>query len=170
MEIVLLKDCFNLGKFGDLVKVAPGYARNYLIPKKIAVAATAESKEYIASKKQELAELNANLKAQAQTILDHLMNYNLPAFIRQSADDNKLFGSVTKRDIAAVIAADFPSIAVENILLMNPIKNLGVYRVSILVHPELSKHELKVIIARSEEEAATLALSLANDAESNTLS
>lgn len=160
MQIVLLKDFFNLGKFGDLLEVAPGYARNYLIPQKIAVAATAESKEYIASKKQELAELNATLKAEAQKTLDGLLNYKLPAFIRQSADDNKLFGSVTKRDIAALLSADFPSVKVENILLINPLKSLGIYEVHLLLHPELAKHALKVIIARSDEEAAALNLQI----------
>ena len=160
MQIVLLKDFFHLGKFGDVLEVAPGYARNYLIPQKIAVVATAESKEYIASKKQELVELNATLKAEAQKTLDELVNYRLPAFIRQSADDNKLFGSVTKRDIAALLSADFASIKVENILLINPLKNLGVYAVHLLLHPELARHELKVIIARSEEEAATLNLQI----------
>ncbi len=166
MQIVLLKDFFNLGKFGDLLEVAPGYARNYLIPQKIAVAATAESKEYIASKKQELVELNANLKAEAQKTLDGLAHYKLPAFIRQSADDNKLFGSVTKRDIVALLNADFPSIKVENILLINPLKNLGIYQVHLLLHPELAKHELKIIIARSDEEAAVLNLKVDDNASS----
>jgi large subunit ribosomal protein L9 len=153
MEVILLSD-HSLGEAGKILKVANGFAKNYLIPKRIAIPATQENKDYFVEKKQMIDQNNEELLHRAQELLASMVHYKLPNFIRHASDDNKLFGSVSKRDIASLIAEDFPSITHENILLANPLKTLGVFKVLISVHPKLKAIELIANIARSEQEAA----------------
>jgi len=141
MEVILLSD-HSLGEAGKILKVANGFAKNYLIPKRIAIPATQENKDYFVEKKQIIDQNNEELLHRAQELLASMEHYKLPNFIRHASDDSKLFGSVSKRDIASLIAEDFPSITHENI------------KVLISVHPKLKAIELIANIARSEQEAA----------------
>ena len=146
MDVLLLKKVDNLGLEGDIVSVADGYARNFLIPSKAAMLATKSS-----IKLQEQLKKKRELKAQAElgeakALAERIENLSLTIPVKVG-EDEKLFGSVTNKDIAELLAKEGVEIDRRHIELGDPIKSLGVYSVKIDVHPEV-KAALKLWIVK----------------------
>ena len=151
MDIVLLERIENLGQLGDVVKVKPGYARNYLLPQKKALRATKSNLEYFEKRKSELQAQNDNRRAEAEKAAKKVDGMKL-VVIRQSSEAGQLYGSVAPRDIAEAITEQGTSIDRRQVVLAEPLKTLGIFPVKVSLHPEVSV-TVTVNIARSVEEA-----------------
>ncbi len=152
MEVILLERVHNLGNVGDLTKVKNGYARNFLIPFKKAIRATEESKVAFEAKRSELEKENAAKKKEAEKLSSKIHDKFL-ILIRQAAEDGRLYGSVSAKDIADG-ANEVADIAVKRSQVVNflPIKYLGVHSIKIALHPEVEVNVF-VNVARSNDEA-----------------
>ena len=151
MEVILLEHVEKLGKMGDIVNVKSGYARNYLLPQNKALRATDANKAIYEKQKAELEAHNKALFDEASKKAEALSGFNA-VLIRQAAETGQLYGSVSIRDIAAAMKEAGKSIERRFISLERPIKDLGVYKVSINLHPEVSQ-EILVNVARTDDEA-----------------
>lgn len=146
MEIILRQTIENLGKPGDIVKVKPGYARNYLLPRGLAYEATPGNRKRIAMEKARLEAAEQERVNAAQSIADKIANVQL-TFSARVGDEEKLFGSVTSSDIAHQLQAQGFDIEKKQIDLHEPIKTLGVYKIPIRLHAEV-KPEIKVWVIK----------------------
>lgn len=151
MKVILLERIEHLGKMGDIVEVKTGYARNYLLPQKKALRSTKENMAYFEAKKQELAVRNADMLAVAEALAEKMKEVSL-VIIRQASEAGQLYGSVTGRDIHEELKAAGYDVARKNIDLNQPIKNIGIYQVRLVLHPDVEQ-TIQVNIARSQEEA-----------------
>ena len=152
MEVILVKPVRKLGKIADILKVKNGFARNYLIPQKLAIRATELNKQYIVDQKHKLEEQETEVKSKVGVVGNIIQDKEL-LFIRQSAEDGRLFGSVSNKEIAESLSkASDQSISYLTIALEKPIKSLGVFNVEVRLHAEVSVNVV-VIVARSESEA-----------------
>lgn len=151
MEVILLEHVNKLGKMGEKVTVKNGYARNYLLPNKKALRATEENMAVYERQKAELEAHNKSLLDNATKQAQDLEGFKI-VLIRQAAETGQLYGSVSIRDIAAAMKEAGKSIERRFISLERPIKDLGVYKVSVNLHPEVSQTIL-VNVARTEDEA-----------------
>ena len=148
MEVILREDVDKLGSRGQVVKVAPGYARNFLLPKRLAVQATEANKKIVEQERQAHLRKEAKAKSEAED-LGKLMG-NVTVTIRQKAGENdQLFGSVTSKDIADALAAQNYTIDRRRIVLEDPIKQLGEYKVPVRLHKEVSV-DVTVVVAKEE--------------------
>ena len=155
MEVILKEDVANLGHRGDVVKVADGYGRNFLLPRKLALQATLANKAVIEQMKVAAARRNATEKALAEELVTKLEPVSL-VFTRKSGESGQLFGSVTSADIAGELATKGFDIDRRKIQLNEPLKALGNYDVTLKLHREVSA-KLKVRVigeTMAEEEAA----------------
>jgi large subunit ribosomal protein L9 len=153
MEIILKQDVEDLGHRGEVVKVADGYARNFLLPKKLALQATEANKAVIEQMKASAARRSAAEKTVAEELAAKLAPVAL-SFTRKSGAEGHLFGSVTSADIAAELAAKGFEIDRRKIVLPEPLKTVGETGVSIKLHREVVA-EIKVqVVAEATEEAA----------------
>ncbi len=149
MEVILREDIDKLGARGQLVKVAPGFARNYLLPKRLAVPATEANKKIIEQERQAHLRKEAKLVAEA-TDLGKMMA-NLSVSISQKAGENdQLFGSVTSKDIAEALEKQGYSIDRRKIALEEPIKTLGEFKVPLRLHREVTT-EITVQVTKEAE-------------------
>jgi large subunit ribosomal protein L9 len=139
MEVILKEDVANLGHRGDVVKVADGYGRNFLLPRKLALQATLANKAVIEQMKAAAVRRSAEEKVQAQALVAKLEPVNL-TFTRKSGENGQLFGSVTTADIAGELATKGFDIDRRKIQLSEPIKSLGDFTVSIKLHREVAAH------------------------------
>jgi large subunit ribosomal protein L9 len=137
MEVILLQDVDNLGARGQLVKVADGYGRNYLLPKKIAVLATPQSRKWIEQQRVRFLKLNAKEKADAEELGKMLAAVEL-SFQRKTGEQGALFGSVTSLDVADALAERGYKIDRRRILVDPPLKVLGEYEVPVRLHREVT--------------------------------
>ena len=154
MEVILKEDVINLGSKGDVVKVADGYGRNYLLPRKLAMQATAQNKAVIEQMKASAARRSASEKAQAEELTARLEPLTL-SFTRKAGEAGHLFGSVTSSDIAAELAAQGFEIDRRRIVLGEPLKSVGETKVGIKLHREVTAHvRVKVQAEAAEEETA----------------
>ncbi|MBQ8676848.1 MAG: 50S ribosomal protein L9 [Alphaproteobacteria bacterium] len=160
MEVILLEHVEKLGKMGDKVNVKNGYARNYLLPQKKALRATEANLAVYEQRKAELEARNQALFDEATKLAKALNGYST-VLIRQAAETGQLYGSVTIRDIAAAIVAAGHSIERRQIFLEKAIKDLGVYKVRLNLHPSVSQTIL-VNVARSDDEAKKQAKAFEN--------
>ncbi len=152
MNVILVKPVRQLGKIAEIFEVKDGFARNYLFPNKLAIRATEANKQLIINQKHELEVKDKTVKSEASIINDSISGQEL-VFIRQSADDGRLFGSVNSKEIAEhLFNISSHPISYSNIILDKPIKSTGVFVVEIRLHAELSTN-ITVIVARSESEA-----------------
>jgi large subunit ribosomal protein L9 len=148
MEIILREDVDKLGQRGQVVKVASGYARNFLLPKKLAVAATESNKKIVEQERQ--AHLRRETKAQGDAQdLAKLMTPVELTIIQKAGENDQLFGSVTTADLAAAFEKQGYTIDRKKILLEEPIKALGDYKVSVRLHREVSI-EVPVHVVKEE--------------------
>ncbi len=149
MDVILREDIDKLGTRGQLVKVAPGYARNFLLPNKMAVAATASNKKIVEQERQAYLRREAKVESEAQDLGKMLGAVAIT--IRQKAGENdQLFGSVTSKDIAEALEAQGYTIERRKIALEEPIKTLGEFKVPVKLHREVTV-EITVTVAKEEE-------------------
>jgi len=149
MDVILREDIDKLGTRGELVKVAPGYARNFLLPNKMAVAATASNKKIVEQERQAYLRREAKVESEAQDLGKMLGAVAIT--IRQKAGENdQLFGSVTSKDIAEALEAQGYTIELRKIALEEPIKTLGEFKVPVKLHREVTV-EITVTVAKEEE-------------------
>ena len=152
IELILLERVENLGQMGEVVKVRPGYARNFLLPQKKALRATTQNRAYFETQRTQLEAQNLKRKGEAAEVAAKLDGIHV-VVIRQAGESGQLYGSVSARDIAdAVTAAGF-SLARSQVVLDRPIKSLGLYKTRIILHPEVSA-TVTANVAQSPEEAA----------------
>jgi large subunit ribosomal protein L9 len=137
MEVILKEDVANLGHRGDVVKVADGYGRNFLLPRKLALQATVANKVVIDQMKNAAARRSANEKVQAEELVAKLAPLVL-TFTRKSGEAGHLFGSVTSSDIAAELATKGFEVDRRKIQLDEPLKSLGDFSVAIKLHREVT--------------------------------
>ncbi len=149
MEVILLQRIEKLGKMGDIVNVRPGFARNFLLPKKVALRATKENISHFEKEKEALEKLNLKHKEEAEVLAKRLEG-KMITLIRQASEGGQLYGSVSSRDIAETLKQD--PITKNNIKINHPIKTLGIHGVSVQLHPEVTI-TLGVNVAMSEDEA-----------------
>lgn len=152
MEIILLEHVEKLGKMGDKVNVKNGYARNYLLPNKKALRATEANVAYFEKQKAELEAHNKALFEAATAKAEALKGFKA-VLIRQAAETGQLYGSVTIRDIASAIKEAGHDIERRLVYLEKPIKDLGIYKVQINLHPEVTQTVL-INVARTADEAS----------------
>jgi large subunit ribosomal protein L9 len=146
MEVILRQDIEKLGSRGQVVNVAPGYARNFLLPKRLAVAATEANKKIVEQERQAHLRREAKALSDAQELAKMMANVSVT--ISQKAGENdQLFGSVTSKDIAEAIARQGYNIERRQVQLDEPIKQLGDYRVPIRLHREVTI-EVPVAVVR----------------------
>jgi len=151
VDLILLQRVEKLGQMGERVKVKPGFARNYLLPQKKALRA---SKENIARFEQERVQLEAqNLKRrdEAERIAERVGGLSV-VIIRQAGESGSLYGSVSGRDVAEACTSAGLTLTRQQVILEHPIKTLGLSRVRVALHPEVSI-AVTVNVARSAEEA-----------------
>lgn len=148
MEVILREDIDKLGHRGQVVNVAAGYARNFLLPKKLAVAATDANKKIVAQERQ------AHLKREAKEVSDAQELAKLMAGVsitiaQKAGENDQLFGSVTAGDIAAALERQNYTIDRRKVQLEEPIKQLGEHRVAVRLHREVTV-EIPVTVVREE--------------------
>ena len=151
-QVVLLERVDNLGQMGDVVSVRPGYARNYLLPQKKAMRATKANLAQFEAQRKALEEMNANKRSDAEKLAQKVNGLKV-VVIRQAAEAGQLFGSVSTRDIADAIAAAGHKVDRTQVQLNQAFKMIGLFPVTVALHPEV-KVEVTLNIARSAEEAA----------------
>ncbi len=151
VELILLQRVEKLGQMGEVVKVKPGYARNFLLPQAKAVRATKANRERFERERVQLEAQNLKRREEAERVAERVQGLAV-VLIRQAGDSGSLFGSVTSRDIADAATASGLTIERNQVLLQQPIKVLGISSVRVALHPEVSI-EVKVNVARSTEEA-----------------
>jgi len=151
MKIVLLERVQKLGQMGDIVDVKSGYARNFLLPFHKALRATEQNIKYFEDQKSTLEAKNLENIKEAERLKTKI-NGNSFTLIRSASDAGALYGSVSAKDIKDVVADNGILIAKNQINLEKPIKELGVYKIIISLHPEISS-EITINVARTDEEA-----------------
>ena len=151
MEVILLERIEKLGQMGDVVKVRPGFARNYLLPQKKALRATDQNKLGFEGQRAQLEAENLDNKREAEEIASRMEGLKV-IIVRQASDNNQLYGSVTVRNISQAVTDAGFSVDSKQVQMGRPIKTIGLFDVTIRLHPEVS---LTIIanVARSEEEA-----------------
>lgn len=150
-QVILLERIEALGQMGDVVRVKPGYARNFLLPQKKAMRATKENLAVFERQRAQLMAQNLERKSEAEAVAARMADL-IVVVIRQAGETGQLYGSVSNRDISdAVTAAGF-TIDRRQVLLQNPIKALGIHATRVALHPEVSI-DVRVNVAQSEDEA-----------------
>lgn len=151
MEVVLLERVPKLGQMGDVVRVKPGFARNYLLPRKKALRATKENMAFFETQRKRLETTNLERKAEAEKVAEKMKDFSV-TLLRQASEALQLYGSVGARDIANAASEAGVQISRPQVNLDKALKTLGLHEVEIMLHPEVSVN-IKVNIARSATEA-----------------
>jgi large subunit ribosomal protein L9 len=137
VDLILLERIEHLGQMGQIVKVKPGYARNFLLPQKKAMRATKDNLAYFETQRAQLEAQNLHRKGEAGDVGKKLEGLQV-VLIRQAGESGQLYGSVAARDIAdAVTAAGF-TVGRQQIILDRPIKTIGLHSIRVALHPEVS--------------------------------
>jgi len=152
MDVILLQRIESLGQMGDVVKVKPGFARNYLLPQKKAMRATKENMAFFEKQRAQLEAQNLKLRADAQAVADKMGDKFAVVIIRQAGETGMLYGSVSSRDVAAAITEAGVTVTRAQVLLDQPIKALGLVKTRVALHPEVAV-AITVNVAQSPEEA-----------------
>lgn len=148
MEVILKEDVDNLGHRGDIVKVAQGYGRNFLLPRKLAIEATPNNKAVIDQMKVSAARRSAKEKGDAELQLQQIEQVTL-SFSRKTGDNDHLFGSVTAADIVDALKAQGFEIDRRKVHLEEPLKSIGEFLVPVRLHREVTAH-IKVNVVKEE--------------------
>ena len=152
MEVILIERVAKLGQIGEVVRVRDGFARNFLLPQGKALRATKENRERFEKIRAELEAKNADKKSGAEVVAKKLDGQNF-VLIRQAGETGQLYGSVSARDIAAVLAEKNFEVSRQQIVLNTPIKTIGLHKLPVELHPEVEV-AITVNVARSPDEAA----------------
>jgi large subunit ribosomal protein L9 len=151
VEVILLERIEALGQMGEVVKVKPGYARNFLLPQKKAMRATKDNLAYFEKQRTQLEAQNLKRRQDAEGVAKKLEGLQV-VILRQAGETGQLYGSVATRDVAdAVTAAGF-TVDRRQILLDQPIKTLGIFKTRVALHPEVIVG-ISANVAQSDEEA-----------------
>jgi large subunit ribosomal protein L9 len=148
MEVILREDIDRLGSRGEVVKVASGYARNFLLPKRLAVEATPSNRKIVEQERQAHLRKEAKQQNEAQD-LAKLMTGTTVRIAQKAGENDQLFGSVTAQDIANALAAQNYTIDRRKVQLEEPIKQLGEYKVPLRLHKDVTA-EITVVVAKEE--------------------
>ncbi len=151
MEVILLERIERLGQMGDVVRVKPGYARNFLLPRKKALRKTKDNLAYFESQRAELEATNLKRRSEAEAVAKKVDNVQV-VLVRQASDTGQHYGSVRPRDVAEAASAEGVKIESNQVKLDIPIKTLGMHKLRVALHPEVSI-TVVVNVARSQEEA-----------------
>ncbi len=146
MQVILREDIDNLGKIGDLVKVAPGYARNFLVPKKKAIEATPKNVHAMDHAKKMVADRLRKLKKEAAADADRIKALAI-TIKAKAGEEGKLFGSVTSMDIAEAMKAQGVAIDRRKIVLDEPIKRLGEHTITVKLHADVTADFKLTVVA-----------------------
>jgi len=139
MRVILVQDVVKLGDMGEVVKVADGYARNYLIPQGMALPANEQNGKAFRHQLKMIERQKSRLRSAALDLVGQLNDISV-TIPRQVGDDDKLYGSVTNRDIEAALATEGFEVDRKKILLDKPIRELGVYRIEAKLHGDVRAH------------------------------
>ena len=151
VELILLQRVEKLGQMGEVVKVKPGYARNYLLPQAKAVRATKANRERFERERVQLEAQNLKRRDEAERVAERVHGLSV-TLIRQASESGALYGSVSSRDVAEASTTAGLAIERSQVVLNHPIKTLGIATVRVALHPEVVI-DVKVNVARSPEEA-----------------
>lgn len=154
MEVILLERVPRLGQMGEVVRVRDGFARNFLLPRGKALRATAENRSRFDSMKVELEARSLKLKGEASQVADKLNGKSFTV-LRQASEAGQLFGSVSPRDLVALLDTAGYKVNRNQIALNTPIKSIGQHKVQIALHPDIET-AINIIVARNNEEAARI--------------
>jgi large subunit ribosomal protein L9 len=149
MEVILREEVANLGTIGDVVKVKPGYARNYLLPRGLAIEASGRNLKELEHQKRVVADRRLRAQKTAVAVAERIGAVTL-AFTLRAGEEGKLFGSVTNQDIHRALEEQGFTIERRRILLDDPIKTLGEHRVTIHLGPD-TRAALTVTVSPLEE-------------------
>jgi large subunit ribosomal protein L9 len=155
MQIILLERISKLGQMGDVVRVKDGFGRNFLLPQGKALRATKENRERFEGMKAELEARNLERRSEAEKVAEKLDGKSF-IVVRQAAETGQLYGSVSSRDIAALLGEGGFKVERSQVVLNTPIKGIGLYSVPVALHPDVQS-TVKVTVARSVEEAERVA-------------
>jgi large subunit ribosomal protein L9 len=153
--VILLERVAKLGQMGDIVRVRDGFARNYLLRQGKALRATKENRTRFEKMKVELEARNLEQKKEAEKIAQRLDGQSFTV-LRQAAEGGQLYGSVSPRDLAALVTDAGFAVSRAQVALHTPIKTIGLHRVPIALHPEVEA-SINVTVARNADEAQRLA-------------
>ncbi len=150
-EVILLQRIEKLGQMGDVVRVKPGYARNFLLPEGKAIRANANNRERFERERIQLEATNLKRREEAERLAERMSGLSV-VIIRQAGDSGSLYGSVSPRDIAMAAAEGGLIVNRQQVQLDHPIKTLGLSDVRVVLHPEVT---IRIVanVARSVEEA-----------------
>jgi len=151
MDVILLERVHNLGQIGDVVKVRPGYARNFLLPMRKALRATEANKAKFESQRAQIEAMNLEKRSEAEKVKDKVDGIKV-VLIRQAGETGQLFGSVNARDLAEAVTAAGFTIDRRQVILDRPIKTLGLHPIRVALHPEVIV-AVTANVAKSTEEA-----------------
>jgi large subunit ribosomal protein L9 len=151
VDLILLERVDKLGQMGQIVKVKPGYARNYLLPQKKAMRATKENLAYFETQRAQLEANNLTRKSEASDVGTKVEGLTV-VLIRQAGESGQLYGSVAARDIAEAVTKAGFTVDKRQIVLDRPIKTLGLHRLRVMLHPEVGV-TITANVAQSEEGA-----------------
>lgn len=151
MQVILLERVAKLGQMGEIVDVKPGYARNFLLPQGKALTASEANKAQFDAQKAQLEARNLETKKEAEALGEKLDGQQF-IVIRQASDGGNLYGSVTPRDAADVATEAGFTVDRKQVVILEPIKALGLHTVAVVLHPEVTVH-IDLNVARSDEEA-----------------
>lgn len=152
MQVILLERIEKLGQMGQIVTVKPGYARNFLLPKKKAIRATKDNLAYFETQKAQLEANNLKRREEAQYVAQKMAGTYI-GVVRQASEMGQLYGSVRNNDIATGLTNFGFSVIKAQIELPTPIKTIGTHTAHVILHPEVIV-QVGVVVAKSDEEAA----------------
>ena len=155
MDIILMENVKGLGSIGDVVKVKPGYGRNFLVPQGLAVEASERNIKELDHHKRQLARKAAKLSKEAADVKARIESVEC-TFVHKASDEGKLFGSVTTKEIAEALAAKGIEVDRRKIMLDQPIKDLGKHEVDIKLNAGVNAL-IKVNVVSEDAQAATAA-------------
>ena len=150
MEVILIDDVFELGKRGTVVRVADGYGRNYLIPKSLAIPATPGNRKMMEQQRLAMAKKESKYQEEAELLTQELNQLHL-MLSRKSGETGTLFGSVTSKDIADLLKTTGIQMDRRKIVLNQPIKSIGNYRIEVRPHSEVTAELLLSIVTEGDE-------------------
>ena len=151
MEVILLERIEKLGQMGDVVKVKPGFARNYLFPRKKALRATESNRGRFEQQRSQLEATNLARRQEAEAIAGKVDGLTV-VLIRQAGETAQLYGSVSARDVAQAVSEAGVTVERRQVLMDRPIKTLGLHQVRVALHPEVVV-SVTANVAKSAEEA-----------------
>jgi len=152
MQVILVSDVDKLGRAGDIVKVAPGYARNYLLPRKFALDANPANMKWVESRKKKILEQAAAVRTDAEGLAARIATLTI-VISKQAGEEDKLYGSVTSSEIAEKIGEHGIEIDRRKIVLDEPIRRLGEFTVSVRLHADV-EIAVRVNVVRAGQEAS----------------